>query len=363
MRHFRKYFCRRSTWAVTGCFLGLAIPAFAQPEIYGDPYSSRFILIPPGADDWTLHFRVGALVGLNLSADFTTRGRFGASGNNPSQGIYDDGYVRPDSQTAADGLTGFWGYNKASQYNAGTHTLDMHATSSYSTIGSSSESGGAFPGFELAYGDNYWYWKHARVGWELGFGMLFINNISDNRSMPASAQQITASYDTGNTVVPAAPYQGPSSGQGPLISSSPFQTQTQQAFGTVTGARTLDVNLYTIRLGPSFYWDVTDNVGVSLGAGPAMGIASSTYHFDENILANGISAHNSGSITSTEVVYGGYVNATAMYHIDDNGKRADIYISAQYMPMGDATIGNSSREAKLKLGGQIYLSAGINWPF
>lgn len=363
MRHFGKFLRRPTAWAAAGCLVGSASTAIAQPEIYGDPYSSRFILIPPGADDWTLHFRVGALVGFNISADFTSRGTFGVSGNNPAQGIYDDGYVRQDSESANDGLTGFWGYNNASQYNAAAQTLQMSATSSYSTSSSSSESGQAFPGFELAYGDNYWYWKHARVGWELGFGMLFISNISDNQPMAATATQSMYTFNTGNIVVPGAPYQGGPSGQGPLIPSSPFSTDSQTVSGTVTGTQNLDVNLYTIRLGPCFYWDVTDNIGVSLGAGPAIGIASGEYTFNENIIVNGITTHNSGKIESTEVVYGGYVNAAVMYHIEDNGKRADIYLSAQYMPLGDATFGSGGREAQLKLGGQIYVSAGINWPF
>ena len=60
----------------------------------GNPDSSAFIRIPPDTDDWTRHFRIGALVGMNISANFTRNGTFGISGNNPAQGIYDDGYVR-----------------------------------------------------------------------------------------------------------------------------------------------------------------------------------------------------------------------------------------------------------------------------
>jgi hypothetical protein len=362
-KHLGKCFRSPGAWAAVGCLLGASSTALAQPEVYGDPSSSRFILIPPGADDWTLHFRVGALVGLNIKADFTTRGTFGVSGNDPSKGIYDNGYVRPDSESANDGLTGFWGYNNASQLSG--QTLQMSATSSFMTANSTSESGKVFPGFELAYGDNYWYWKHARVGWELGFGMLPIE-ISENRPMAASVNQSTYSFDVSGLLpfVPGAGYQGNLNKDGPLIPYSPFHTDTQQiSNGTVTGTRKLDLNLFTLRLGPSFYWDVADNVGVSLGAGPAMGIATGEYSFNENIIANGVNSHNSGKIDSTEVVYGGYVNATVMYHIHDNGKIGDIYLSAEYMPLGDATIGGGGQEGQLKLGGQVYISAGLNWPF
>jgi hypothetical protein len=63
------------------------------------------------------------------------------------------------------------------------------------------------------------------------------------------------------------------------------------------------------------------------------------------------------------VVFGGYVNAAVMYHVQDLGRNADFYVSFQYMPMGDATFGSGGREGQLNLGGQVYISAGINWPF
>lgn len=361
-QHFKKCFRSPCVWAACS-FMGLALPAAAQPEIYGEPTSSKFILIPPQADDWTRHFRIGALVGLGISADFKTKGTFYISGNDPAKGIYDDGYVRPDGQTASDGYTGYWGYNNASQYDAAAHTLTMHASSSFSAAGSSSESGGPFPGFELAYGDNYWYWKHARVGWELGFGLLPIS-ISDSRPMSGSANQTTYTFDTGNMVVPGAPYKGSASGPGPIIQQQPSGQNTEQLQNqTITGSRTLNVNLYTIRLGPSFYWDISDKVGMSLGAGPAIGVVSGSYSYNEIITTDGVSSHNHGKMNATDVVYGGYVNGAVMYHINDNDKNADIFISAQYMPMSDATISGGGREGQLNLGGQVYVSAGISWPF
>jgi hypothetical protein len=76
-----------------------------------------------------------------------------------------------------------------------------------------------------------------------------------------------------------------------------------------------------------------------------------------------VPSRNQGQIDSTSVVYGGYVNGAVMYHVEDEGQSADFFIGAQYMPLGNATISGGGREGTLKLGGQIYLSAGINWAF
>ena len=82
--------------------------------------------------------------------------------------------------------------------------------------------------------------------------------------------------------------------------------------------------------------------------------------YDEVITVGSVSSPNRGQIGSTDLVYGGYVNATVMYHAVENG---DVYLSVQYMPMGSTTISGAGREAQLDLGGQVYISAGVNWPF
>ena len=144
------------------------------------------------------------------------------------------------------------------------------------------------------------------------------------------------------------------------MTNSPYSSSSISTPGTVVSSQSLDVTLYTMRLGPSFFWDLTERVGMSLGAGPAVGIVSGDYKYDETITASGINARNTGRISGTSLIYGGYVNAAVMYHVQND---ADIYIGARYMPMGDATISGGGRSGRLNLGGQLYLSIGINWPF
>ncbi len=355
--------CR--AWCAQGllCLIaGIALAASAQSDstdtFGGNPDSSKFILIPPDEPDWTRHFRIGAMVGMNISANFKTKGTFNISGNQAAKGIYDDGYVREDDTGNAGGLTSYWGYKNASQYNSVANTLTMHGASSYSSTGSANESGSAFAGFDMAYGDNSCYWKHARVGWEFGFGLLPID-IKHDSPMSATVSQSSYTFNTGGIVMPGAGYQGGSSGNGPVISDS-HSGATNSVAGTVTGSRELDVMLYTFRLGPTFYWDLNRYLGMQLGAGPALGIVSGHYYYNETITTATSSTHNSGSFGFTDLTYGGYVNCTLLYHIIND---ADLYLGAQYMPMGNASFSSGGRSGKLDLGGQLYISAGINWPF
>ena len=61
---------------------------------------------------WSRHLRVGAIVGLNIKADFSSTGTTTANSAHAA-GVYDDGYVHPTEN--ALGLTGYWGYEHQSQ--------------------------------------------------------------------------------------------------------------------------------------------------------------------------------------------------------------------------------------------------------
>ena len=86
-------------------FAGLAVRATAQSDFLspggssstdtfgGNPDSYKFIRIPPDTGDWTRHFRIGAMVGFNISASFSEQGTFNIAGT-IANGIFDDGYVR-----------------------------------------------------------------------------------------------------------------------------------------------------------------------------------------------------------------------------------------------------------------------------
>lgn len=339
---------KSAPWRWLFCVAGFVVAACSAQGQY-DP-------------DWASHFRIGPMVGFNIKADFKVGGNLPI---NHLPGVYDDGYVHPPPLGTADDTTSNWGYNNSSQVSG--QTLLMHNTTSFSSSSTTSANKSAppLPGFDLAYGGNLWYWGRARIGWDFGFGLLPIK-LSANESAPGNADQSTFSFNTGsdtsvllvNGLLPPG-YNG-TPNAGPLIYSTPtLLGTTTSSNATLTGSQTLDVMLYTFRLGPSVYWDFNRYVGISVGAGPALGLVSGDLKFDEFIQTSTV-AENKGQVGGTDLVYGWYANAMVMYHVRKNG---DIYLSGQYMPLGTATISGQGHQGRLDLRGAAYISAGFNWPF
>jgi hypothetical protein len=323
--------------------------------------------------DWMWNVRAGVMAGFNIKASFKTGTSLSLSGNNPGatnkpavNHFFDDGYVRVDDFGNSGGFTTYWGYQNASQVDAANHQLLYHNASSFNTANGTSLSGhsdNADIGFDLAFGGYPWRMEHMRIGFDLGFGYLPITSSAKESAVAGTVAQNVYSFDTGTIVVPGAPYNGGRSGFGqPSIHDSMSLLSSSGSNATLSGSQTLDVTLYSFRLGPSLYWDLSRYFGLSVSAGPAIGIVSGELRFNDTvtIIGDGPATPHKGGFSSTEFVYGGYVNATLTYHAVANG---DIYLSAQYMPLSNANFSGGGRSAKLDMHGAVYVSAGINWPF
>ena len=355
-------------WGAAFAVAGLTLVASAQPQAK-DETPPRHLWIempPPPATDWTRHFRIGALVGINIKADFKMNGQFDVSGSNPGapgvggvEHFYDDGYVRVDDTGNALGLTSYWGYRNGSQYDASAQTLTFHSAKSFTSSGSSRVDDSPYLGFDLAYGGNLWQSGRTRIGWEFGFGLLPIG-IKDRQPMTTDIIRTVHSFDTGGIRLPTAPYNGGPSGIGPTIHDVATESSDSTS-GTITGSRNLDMTLFVFRLGPLLHWELHPRWAVSLSAGPAVGLLSGELGFDEIVVsADGSSGRNTGKIGSSDVVFGGYVGATLMYHAVEHG---DVFIGVQYLPLTSSTVSGSGREARLNMSGGMFFSAGFNWPF
>src|SRR5688572_15879846 len=127
------------------------------------------------AADWTKHFRVGMQVTLNIEADFSGGGLFDLP---LREGIYDNGFVRPDSTGDAD-VTTFWSYANDAQYDPTSRLMTFSRAESFSgELRDSTNDDSPYVGLELAYGAAFARWGDALIGWEAGYSFLPIG-ISD----------------------------------------------------------------------------------------------------------------------------------------------------------------------------------------
>ena len=236
----------------------------------------------------------------------------------------------------------------------------MHSVNSYAASGSATSSGSAFVGFEAAYGADIWKWDRVHLGWEAGFGLTARQ---DQRlwAVLGRSQSVRVYLQHRRDNPADGAVQRRTKRTGPNIQNVATAQGSTNVAGTVTGSRTLNVIVYTLRLGPTIYWDMNPYVGLMAGAGPAVGFVSGNYEFDENIVTPGGGvANNSGKMGMTQTVFGGYVNANLVIHVVKNG---DFYLGGQYMPLGNAGFSGGGRQAQLDLGGAVQVTAGISWPF
>ena len=324
------------------------------------------------AQDWTRNFRIGMQLGLNITADFNTSGSMSLSSKNPgptgpagatANHEYDDGYIRVDDTGNAQGRTANWGYRNASQFDSESGTLSFHNANSISgaTAGARSVDDNPYIGFEAAYGGTIMQLgRHSRLGWEAGFSYMPVG-IKDRRPLSGDITVGVQTVTPGITI-PDPGYQGTATSAGtPTIPSDPNAGTPITAPGTVTGTRQLDLTLYTLRLGPTFYWHFARRWGLSASAGPAVSIANGDYRYNEFVDVPGVfSGPVDGKFGKTDFLYGGYVNAIALFRLEPGG---DLFAGVQFMPLTSTTFSHNGRSAKLDASGAIYFTAGVNWPF
>lgn len=317
---------------------------------------------------WTKRFRLGVVAAINIDAEFSLNGDFGVSGADPgTPGVgglnhtYDDGYVRLDDTGNAGGYTSNWGYESASQYDPVAETLTFNGTTSFSQAGSSSSvEDEPYYGLDMAYGGRLMEVARGVLGWEFGF-MFLPADFEDREPLPVTARRVEHRFSTAGVVLPQAPYNGGSSGVGPVIGDVAEEISNTSTSGLLTGSRMLEANIMDFRLGPNLQWHLGGRWAASVGGGFALGLVTGEYSFDETInYATGGSASNRGEFSSTEVVYGGYAEALLYFRAEE---RSEIYVGAQYVSLGDVTFSGGGRSARLSLGNGLCFAAGIHWIF
>jgi hypothetical protein len=319
-------------------------------------------------DRLTLSLRFG----LNIHSSFKgiggglNPGTPGGSQITPNGDLYNysDGYVLTDSTGNALGLTTYWGYDNASQYNAGADTIAFHNTT---TPGVQSGNSRPYPGVELTYdrqfGDKEG-WNGIHYGLEGAINFLRIS-FNDNNSYGATVTTVTTLYQLPGTTPPSAPFQGTfngSPGGYSLLGATPISSSTAVIPGATLQAQDkFDGDLWGFRLGPYMDFPLTDNFSLHLSAGLALGLLYDQVSWQESLTVPGSgTTTSSGDGDNFHVLWGGYISLDASYQFSD---RWGIEGGVQFEDLGKYTHNFGGREADLDLRRSLFLQVGISYNF
>ena len=316
------------------------------------------------ADDATTDhenwFSIGPQFGLTLNAQFKYLGNARSSSPGPATGgglnrTYDDGYVKVDSSGNAGGQTWNWGYQNGSQMQGGS--LVMHSTSDAPAGGSQNNDPQA--GFDLAFGHYFGSAPGGRWGMQMAFDFTDIS-IQDNQPLTGSAMVISDTYALDTVTPPLAPYSGGFNGPGPLLSDSPTRTTSQESV-IITGSRTLDAQVYALRIGPYYGFSLGKVWSGRVGGGLVLGLADTKYTYNDTVnYGGGQIVNNSGSSEGVSFNAGGYLDAKLLYHLNSDWS---LFAGAQYEYLGTFSRTAGSAQAQLDMSSTVNVLFGLEWRF
>ena len=107
----------------------------------------------------------------------------------------------------------------------------------------------------------------------------------------------------------------------------------------------LDASLFTFRLGPTLFYDVSPHFGLTGGIGPAFGFITEVIPLRRTRFhRHRHSVTHKGQVQQHRPRLWRICELAATYHAEDSG---DIYIGVQYMPMTGSTFSKDGREASV----------------
>lgn len=304
----------------------------------------------------------------NIRNSFKAVGNIGRSNPGPAtrdtDHFYDDGYNRVDStgnDHFGDQSTTFWGYQDSSQYDSsGSGSIAMHSASS-TGADSAGHTDDPVPGLEIVYSQDIIVNKHWHAGIE---GAFNYQRVLANNSSPVNTTvtHITDVYQLNGAIPPTAPYDGPADLPGTLLGDTPTRTTTTAA-ESVTGSRSLEANLFGLRVGPYIEFPLNRIVSVTLSAGATAVGVESEYEVNQTITIDTGTVPSVGSDIRGDVLFGGYAGGTVSAALSDQWS---AFVGAQWQHVGTYSHHsgvNGGGVAQLDLNNPIFVSAGVSFSF
>jgi opacity protein-like surface antigen len=263
--------------------------------------------------------------------------------------------------------TWYWGY--ASSGSAQGNSMVLSSSSSPATGVSKDNSNDPQNGVEITYDHEFFRKNKWRFGLESAFGYTRIS-ISDSRTLTAFVNRITDTFTIpGGVIVPPPGYHGTFEGPGAVIGADPSghtTTMTTQTGDTIVGSRSLDANVFSIRVGPYVEYQLSERFSLLLGGGLYLVVGDSRFQFREQVTivdpVTGFQSTetHSGSGSQTDFLVGGYVGMNVMYSLT---KDVDLFVGAQLQSVGRDVTRSNGKEAILNMGKSVVVSIGASYSF
>lgn len=288
--------------------------------------------------------------------------------------FYTDGFVQVDSSGNAGGLTTFFAYNNAAQYDPAA--FGGQGAINYSTLGGSLSGAGsvvddnvaAAAGFEMhGYLDmgSVTFLPAMAAGrsatWGMRTGLQYarVNN-TNNAGQVGSVGTITDSFNLNGVIPPAAPYTGTFFGPGPLLGDTPTRT-TGTAVAAISGYRQLDVNLFVSSFGSYVALPVARQLDVMLEGGGVLALASGSYKYESTVTVPGVGTQVSGgNKSSTKLLPGVYAGVGLAWHLTD---QFSLQGAVRYQFMKQFNLMANGSNANLSFDSALVLSLSATYRF
>src|SRR5271156_6520451 len=254
--------------------------------------------------DSTNRITLSLRFGLNISGKFS-----GIGGSmNPAalgNGHYDDGYVLPDNNHNAGGVTWNWGYDTQSasagrptgQWNTDAaiglgyaDSIYFDRTTASGIPAAQNADANPYPGFELTYDRKFGEkenWHHMFYGLESAVNYMKFSFQADN-TYNAAVTTTTYIYLLPGTTPPAAPFQGTFTGPNAVL-EVPFVNESSSlpSAATLLSQDHFDANLWGLRLGPYVEFPFSDKLSLHLSGGLALGVLDGQDSWKETLTPGG----------------------------------------------------------------------------
>jgi hypothetical protein len=177
---------------------------------------------------------------------------------------------------------------------------------------------------------------------------------SDNQPISGKKSSYTDFFSLGGIIPPQAPYSGSYYGPGPLISATPSSSSMSVSTFSIAMQRTLDAQVYGLRLGPYYELNFCKRWSGRLGGGLNLALVDSKLSYSSGPLVG------SASSDGTDFQAGGYVEGLVLFSAT---RHLGLFAGAQYEYLGTYNRTAGIETSQLDMGSAVSILFGAQWRF